>query len=461
MWTDLIIEGTSGTIRVRSERALVKVEETDDSLKIYAPSNEAGLYSCLRTELPRELSIILGIPDNGADKQVYRILNEEQTTLIDIMRDEDIPKVSWLDEPPVPANVEPVTPQAIFVDRTLREARMDDLVSLPSDSETEEKVEESTGQASTPPPPAYTENTSRRETAISPAPRARFNSPYTGGVIQSVVRQNAYRQLLERVVQQARAPLSDDMPPGPSDDTTDAFSMANLVQALDDFEPTSLRNALGLSQNEPLAFPETAKLGAAGELFVSVGVPRAYYRFVIDDFTNACSVYQVFERLQTLGIPEFGIDNWQSTIRHNVDVHPDYTNLPRWSGSEVSDIVYETSSYALEGYLRRHAFNRFQTWPVVNFGATTERIRYLIEVKTTTGASSAPFFMSSNQYRLMEEHRLTEEDDATTRPKTVYVIFRVHNVASGKIGLQIFVDPWHLRGDTLKFSSGSWTVTGP
>ena len=157
-------------------------------------------------------------------------------------------------------------------------------------------------------------------------------------------------------------------------------------------------------------------------------------------------------------MPGFTRDNWQSTIRSLVGLLPEYSNLENWSFPEVSDIVYETASTRFEEFLRGNAVNSFPSW---DQSPDLEPIKYLIEVKTTTGPSSTPFYMSRNQYKLMEEHKFPAAEGTIARPRTVYVIFRVYNLASDNIGLKIFVDPWWLRDDLLKFKSGSWTVYGP
>lgn len=155
--------------------------------------------------------------------------------------------------------------------------------------------------------------------------------------------------------------------------------MSGLEGALDDLDPNSinLRQALGISEYEPMSFAETARLGAAGELFVSTH-PRHYVRFCLVLIIR--SLWQVFERLRALGFPDFAIDNWQSTIRSNVNALPDYADLQRWPAPEVSDFVYETDLDMFQQFLRGQSFNQFPVWADTLFGS----IRYLIEVKTTT-----------------------------------------------------------------------------
>lgn len=49
---------------------------------------------------------ILGIDNSGAEKQIYRLMTEATTQLQNIMVEEDIPNMSWLEPPSTPAKVE-------------------------------------------------------------------------------------------------------------------------------------------------------------------------------------------------------------------------------------------------------------------------------------------------------------------------------------------------------------------
>jgi hypothetical protein len=90
----------------------------------------------------------------------------------------------------------------------------------------------------------------------------------------------------------------------------------------------------------------------------------------------------------------FSLGNWESTIRHLVSPHPDYTDITRWTGSrETADVVYDdvlgtfTTTLISRGYLDR-------SWSECT-------PKYLLEVKTTTGPCQTTFFMSDSQYRLV------------------------------------------------------------
>ena len=258
MWTNLIVKTADGDVEARSERALVKIEETHDGLKIYVPSDEAGLLSCSQIELPTVLASLLGIGDAGANKQIYRILNDETRPLSVIMKDEDIPRVQWLYEPPEAQREQSshngVLPSSPSLIREQRSAS-------PSGSESSRQLDSPPSS----PPPAYPDEKLEPGQLLSHRPQ--FYSHFQGGIIQRVVQKNLYRDFLQKVVEQAQRPSSNGQ--GIASETADAgtFSMSTLAAALADLEPTRLDQRF--RGNEPLAFAETSKLGAAGELFVS------------------------------------------------------------------------------------------------------------------------------------------------------------------------------------------------
>lgn len=96
--------------------------------------------------------------------------------------------------------------------------------------------------------------------------------------------------------------------------------------------------------------------------------------------------------LKKLGLPDFCITNWQSTIRDEVRIHPKYQDLTTFHGRETSDIVYDDTSSALTEKLCQSHYLDKQIW-------TQETPRYYIEVKTTTEACQEAFYVSSAQFK--------------------------------------------------------------
>lgn len=159
--------------------------------------------------------------------------------------------------------------------------------------------------------------------------------------------------------------------------------------------------------------------------------------------------------MRTLGLEGFSRENWLSTIRDRVNVVPEYNDLEARTGPEEADLMYEARTDDLERFLRQHSklapfpgWERFQ--PQFN-----RPVKYLIEVKATTEERcSSAFYMSDAQYERLKG----EQGIFSTRPHVVYLICRVYNLL-GKIGLEIFVDPWRLKDTVLKFDPYKYRVT--
>ncbi len=96
-------------------------------------------------------------------------------------------------------------------------------------------------------------------------------------------------------------------------------------------------------------------------------------------------------RLQP-GLPGFSREDWQSTIRGYAVAHPDYSDMEAWVGRETADITYSDFDGAFTRLLIDKGYLASETW-------ADARPHYFIEVKTTTGPCSTPFFMSKYQYR--------------------------------------------------------------
>ncbi|KAJ5564354.1 hypothetical protein N7513_000596 [Penicillium frequentans] len=185
----------------------------------------------------------------------------------------------------------------------------------------------------------------------------------------------------------------------------------------------------GFSIESPNRLDRDIKVGAAGELYV-------------------------FERLLQLDLPGFSRLNWKSTIRKNVNVHPDYHNIAPWNGFETADIVYHDSDSVLTSILINEGY--LSGSPRINFTPT-----YYIEVKTTTAECETPFFMSNSQYMRMQSYVLSPGAEFTEDDR-VYMIFRVSKVTSGNIGMKLYFDPEQLRQERrLIFTADTWSVRPP
>ena len=106
----------------------------------------------------------------------------------------------------------------------------------------------------------------------------------------------------------------------------------------------------------------------------------------------------MLERLSALNLPQFSRENWQSTIRGEVSIHPRYAGLRDWLGRETTDLVYTDSTGHLTRYLRGHCNGGFPAQIVMDHDHARHPIEYYLEVKSTPGRRSTRFYMSDGQY---------------------------------------------------------------
>ena len=90
-------------------------------------------------------------------------------------------------------------------------------------------------------------------------------------------------------------------------------------------------------------------------------------------------------------LPDLEYSHWKSKIRHEVSVHEDHEHLDPWNGRETSDLVYPDTESILTNILIEKGYLERTVWQ-------SETPEYQIEVKTTTGQWSEPFYMSKSQY---------------------------------------------------------------
>ncbi|SCV57582.1 unnamed protein product [Fusarium fujikuroi] len=274
-------------------------------------------------------------------------------------------------------------------------------------------------QDDTPEPPRTPER--RRDNGVpspSPSPHAVIRSPVPAVSAAQVIRDatTPYQALLIQAVNVARI---------------STFPHKNSV-----FDMTAISQSLAES---------TARSGL--------------FRFYVGDQTEwqrmvgAAGELYVFELLLTIphALPGWSRDNWQSTVRHHASIHPDYNSLGSWYGIEQGDLFFDDVTGTFTSYLIEKGYLE-ESW-------RKERPEYYIEVKTTTSARlDTPFYMSKHQYARMQ--LFGESVNTDTQRRKVYILFRVHGLESGQVGLRVFIDPEALRksGD-LVFEAQSWTVT--
>ena len=72
---------------------------------------------------------------------------------------------------------------------------------------------------------------------------------------------------------------------------------------------------------------------------------------------------QVYEILRALLPGTFGLENWQSKIRHLVQAHKKYGHVTRWAQRETADIMYPDQNNSLRTLFRtRPPGDVFPNW---------------------------------------------------------------------------------------------------
>ncbi|OXV09681.1 hypothetical protein Egran_02556, partial [Elaphomyces granulatus] len=229
-----------------------------------------------------------------------------------------------------------------------------------------------------------------------------------------------YRSLLDRVIAAARRTTFP---------SRGAFDMSALGASLTDNVLSYVEEPFRL-HSDISRFERDKMIGAAGELFV----------------------FEILSHLHP-GLTNFSRGNWQSTIRKYVTIHQEYSNMDPWNGRETTDIRYDdhdgilTSLFIEKEYLS-------SVW-------AGRRPKYFIEVKSTTGPCHTPFFMSKNQYQMMQD--MSNGESGLDHPDCIYVVFRVFNLGRESIDMRLYVDPDVMRARRkLLFTAESWTIVpGP
>ena len=246
MWTELTVRQADGNVSVKSDRAVVKLEQVGAALHVYVPGDSGGLCSCFHTELPGELTRILGIEDRGAAKTIYRILNDQAKDLDTIMEDEDLPDYPWIEKPP-PSHQPVQVPNPLGGEPPGSDAVMSEAVP---DGENAPSVLVTTANAAGQYPEA--------QVLPTPIVGPRAQVP----VWQQVARSEQYKKLLKEVMRQAKRIRHA---------STEPLFLAELGDALNELGDAP--DYAGFHQSFGGAaygsFEENARMGAAGELFVS------------------------------------------------------------------------------------------------------------------------------------------------------------------------------------------------
>ncbi|KAF2183099.1 hypothetical protein K469DRAFT_690218 [Zopfia rhizophila CBS 207.26] len=372
--TSLTLNLRGRTITVRSDRIYLHSEFRFGRLKLYVPQDRREQQWCYKFQLPTLFSNILGISSPGATFDISTLLRCDAESLDDEMQGLDIAGAPWIERPPRPSSspstgLEDSSISTLHISASTSQARMSARSSRPGnvsiihwDNIPNHSSSPSESNIETPRVTSVTSRGSGRASLYDGPPPRPYMRPDNFVPPRRV--RNRYRELLDQVITCAARASGEDDGAFNLRDLRDSLLGANLEDEVFDHVATFGERA----RNQ---FAHDKKIGAAGELYV-------------------------FEILSNLDLPDFGRNNWKSTIRGEVNVHPKYHDLENWAGTETSDFYYVDQRRCLRLYLMNNCFGGLpeELLPIENW------LCY-IEVKTTTSACSTRFFLSHRQHRMV------------------------------------------------------------
>ncbi|KAF1816496.1 hypothetical protein P152DRAFT_428616 [Eremomyces bilateralis CBS 781.70] len=391
--------GPSST--VQTDHAYFHLDHQENVLKLYVPKDKEDREICLSTELPIALLKHLGVEDHEQGRALGTVITASSLSVVEkILEHQGIISVEGITRPQEELSPEPEARETVStpISRLLSRSETPSTLASGIQSPSETLWRRGAGLHSTPDPvPSDWDDDvfSTPGTSVYGVPPGRPE------------RLTLYRDLLDGVIRQA-ANLSDLPVAG---QILQSPSVPHMVATWD---------AIASSY-----FMETDfKIGVAGELFV-------------------------FELLQSLGLPDFGRHNWQSTIRGRAKVHKRYSDIQNWAGSETADIVYQDRDCTLTKLLVEKGYLRADVW-------ADHSPEYYIEVKTTVSTLKTPFYCSQLQYDRMETMRLV----GNIASDKIYLVARVFALGDSGMGLKLYLDPATLRSERqLDFRAEKYSVT--
>ena len=142
-------------------------------------------------------------------------------------------------------------------------------------------------------------------------------------------------------------------------------------------------------------FERHCKVGAAGELFVSL--PRPYFSVGVLTVHVSYQVFTLLCRVITEKGGKVYQEDWKSNMRNLVkEHHPGWSHWPEWTERETADIVFPDTEGVLTAILIENGYLDYQTW-------VGQKPLYMIEVKTTLSDKNKEFYLSVEQHQRVNE----------------------------------------------------------
>lgn len=433
--THLKLSLPNKSISVESDRLAIHHDVCDEQIKVYVPADEQQRRSCYRSQLPKLLATILGVP-LSATFDISNIVSCNLPDLENVLVEQDISSVDWIERP------------VIVIPNVTVEQRLSTPAPTIAESETATLVKTVAGPMTPEATPIrYRRSVSREdpEVFVETAPPEQ------------------YPDLIEQVVRSARQ-AGHGYRNAEADDVHEPVPRGQYRE-FDHSATFGVRSGNG--------FVHDRRIGAAGEAYVRLCFMfRAYLHL----WTYVLIHTQIFEFLTTLNLPNFTEANWRSTIRGELSRSTRFANMTNWIGRETADIVYKDASGELTQHLRDNCEGDFPPQIREDHDFDECPIEYYLEVKSTTGPCGTRFYMSGGQYKRVRvtypghlcwwrtgaNSKLQMETmklDQSARPSQVYVLLRVFDLMTADVDMKIFVDPLGQSGTKLEFEADQWFVT--
>ena len=260
MSTNLVVIQDRAEVKVESTKAALILTQNEDRLTLTLPEAKSERMQCMKSRLPGYLAELLHIYDSRGEKQIYRIINELESGTDDILVDEDISRVNWLEITSRPAP--PPEPE--------NETQAQPLIEQPS-SFARSETQFTATRVHAYDEVAVVESSVRAAASISIHGSGTIPPPFRGlpTQISHEVEAPHYWNVLEHVQKQAMAmgnQLRNSTAATPDDIAGVLASLTLESTSLDPARyPTLFGDDFWLSK---------FRVGAAGELFVSIVIRR-------------------------------------------------------------------------------------------------------------------------------------------------------------------------------------------
>jgi hypothetical protein len=104
--TNLVLASGPTPLSVQSDRSFIHHDITDDKINIYVPEGERERRSCYRSQIPTLFASILSV-GAAAAFDISCIISSSLRDLDDVLLEQDIPQVEWIEKPVIVIPDEP------------------------------------------------------------------------------------------------------------------------------------------------------------------------------------------------------------------------------------------------------------------------------------------------------------------------------------------------------------------